>query len=72
MITKAAEEVGKRVGAKFLVAFTLSGDSARRLARLRSTIPVLAFTPSERPAAPSPSTGESSRSWCRWWGTPTT
>jgi pyruvate kinase len=48
VITKAAEEVGKRIGAKFLVTFTTSGDSARRLARLRSTIPVLAFTPSEQ------------------------
>jgi pyruvate kinase len=33
------------VGAKFLVAFTQSGDSARRLARYRGRIPVLAFTP---------------------------
>src|SRR3546814_22248 len=31
--------------AKFLVAFTQSGDSARRLSRYRSSIPVLAFTP---------------------------
>ena len=48
VITKAAEEVGKRIGAKFLVTFTTSGDSARRLARLRSPIPILAFTPSEQ------------------------
>jgi pyruvate kinase len=33
------------VGAKYLVAFTQSGDSARRLARYRGAIPVLAFTP---------------------------
>ncbi|MCW2811166.1 MAG: pyk [Friedmanniella sp.] len=45
VITKAAAEVGQRIDAKFLVAFTTSGDSARRLARLRSPIPVLAFTP---------------------------
>lgn len=44
-ITKAATEVGEIVGAKFLVAFTQSGDSARRMARLRSPIPVLAMTP---------------------------
>lgn len=44
-ITKAATEVGEIVGAKFLVAFTQSGDSARRMARLRSSIPVLAMTP---------------------------
>lgn len=44
-ITKAATEVGEIVGAKFLVAFTKSGDSARRMARLRSHIPILALTP---------------------------
>jgi pyruvate kinase len=44
-ITKAAVEVGAIVGAKFLVAFTQSGDSARRMARLRSPIPILALTP---------------------------
>lgn len=44
-ITKAAAEVGEIVGAKFLVAFTKSGDSARRMARLRSHIPILALTP---------------------------
>lgn len=45
VIAKAAAEVGERVGAKYLVAFTQSGDSARRLARYRGRIPVLAFTP---------------------------
>ncbi|HEY6935382.1 MAG TPA: pyruvate kinase [Marmoricola sp.] len=45
VIAKAAAEVAESVGAKYLVAFTQSGDSARRLARYRSTIPVLAFTP---------------------------
>lgn len=44
-ITKAAVEVGEMVGAKFLVAFTQSGDSARRMARLRSRLPILALTP---------------------------
>ena len=44
-ITKAAAEVGAIVGAKYLVTFTQSGDSARRMARLRSSIPILAFTP---------------------------
>ncbi|SDS09450.1 pyruvate kinase [Friedmanniella luteola] len=51
VITKAAAEVGERIDAKFLVAFTHSGDSARRLARLRSEIPVLAFTPVEQTQA---------------------
>ena len=44
-ITKAATEVGLIVGAKILVAFTQSGDSARRMSRLRSPIPMLAMTP---------------------------
>ncbi|MFT4262746.1 MAG: pyruvate kinase [Nocardioides sp.] len=46
IIAKAAEEVAERVGAKYLVAFTATGDSARRLSRLRGVIPMLAFTPS--------------------------
>lgn len=45
VITKVAAEVAERVAAKYLVAFTQSGDSARRLSRLRGTIPILAFTP---------------------------
>ena len=45
IIAKAAAEVAVRVGAKYLVAFTTSGDSARRLSRYRGHIPVLAFTP---------------------------
>jgi len=44
-ITKAAAEVGGILGAKYLVAFTQSGDSARRMSRLRSPIPILALTP---------------------------
>ena len=44
-ITKAATEVGLTVGAKVLAAFTKSGDSARRMSRLRSPIPILALTP---------------------------
>jgi pyruvate kinase len=51
VITKAATEVATRLGAKFLVTFTHSGDSARRLARLRSEIPILAFTPIEQTQA---------------------
>jgi pyruvate kinase len=51
VITKAAAEVAERIGAKFLVAFTHSGDAARRLSRLRSSIPVLAFTPVEQTQA---------------------
>jgi len=44
-ITRAAAEVGETLGAGYLVAFTQTGDSARRLARLRCRIPLLAFTP---------------------------
>jgi len=44
-ITKAASEVGLLVGAKLLVTFTQSGDSARRMSRLRQVLPVIAFTP---------------------------
>jgi pyruvate kinase len=45
IIAKAAAEVAERVGARFLVAFSQSGDTARRLSRYRSVIPVLCFTP---------------------------
>ena len=44
-ITKAATEVGSTIGAKVLAAFTKTGDSARRMSRLRSPIPILALTP---------------------------
>lgn len=44
-ITLAAAEVADFVGAKYLCVFTQSGDSARRMSRLRSKIPMLAFTP---------------------------
>ena len=44
IVAKAAAQVAEAVGAKFLVAFTSTGDSARRLARYRGPIPILAFT----------------------------
>jgi pyruvate kinase len=44
-IARAAAEVGAAVNAAALVAFTMSGETARRLARYRSPIPLLAFTP---------------------------
>jgi pyruvate kinase len=44
-ITKAAAEVGEVLSAKYLVTFTQSGDSARRISRLRSRLPILAITP---------------------------
>ena len=45
IIAKAAVEVAERVGAKYLVAFTKTGDTAMRLTRLRSDIPVCTFSP---------------------------
>jgi pyruvate kinase len=44
-VARAAAEMGDFLGAKYLVAFTQSGDTARRLSRYRSPIPMLAFTP---------------------------
>jgi pyruvate kinase len=44
-ITAAAVEVGDFVEAKYLCVFTESGDSVRRMSRLRNKIPILAFTP---------------------------
>src|SRR5216683_704977 len=43
-IARAAAEVGAIVNARALVAFTMTGETARRLARYRSPIPLLAFT----------------------------
>jgi pyruvate kinase len=43
-ISRVAVEVGAIVGATALVAFTMTGETARRLARYRSSIPLLAFT----------------------------
>jgi pyruvate kinase len=45
VISFAARDVGERLGAKALVAFTQSGDTVRRLARLHTPLPLLAFTP---------------------------
>ncbi|WP_069770192.1 pyruvate kinase [Streptomyces sp. LUP30] len=44
-VARAAAEIGDFLDAKFLVAFTQSGDTVRRLSRYRSPIPLLAFTP---------------------------
>lgn len=41
---------GVQLGAKFLVAFTQSGDTARRMSRLRNDIPLLVFTPEAKTA----------------------
>jgi pyruvate kinase len=45
VISYAARDIGERLNAKALVAFTQSGDTVRRLARLHTSLPLLAFTP---------------------------
>ena len=45
VLTRAAAEMGEQLDVDYLVTFTQSGDTARRLSRLRSAIPLLAFTP---------------------------
>ncbi len=47
VISYAARDVGERLNAKALVAFSQSGDTVRRLARLHTRLPLLAFTPEE-------------------------
>jgi pyruvate kinase len=44
VISYAARDIGERLNAKALVAFTSSGDTVRRLARLHTPLPLLAFT----------------------------
>ena len=41
----ARRDIGERLNATALVAFTQSGDTVRRLARLHTPQPLLAFTP---------------------------
>lgn len=45
VLSFAARDIGERLNAKALVAFTQSGDTVRRLARLHTPLPLLAFTP---------------------------
>jgi pyruvate kinase len=45
VLSYAARDIGERLSARALVAFTQSGDTVRRLARLHSRLPLLAFTP---------------------------
>ena len=44
-MTTSAIDVARAVGAKFVVPYTQTGMTARLLARHRSEIPILAFTP---------------------------
>jgi pyruvate kinase len=43
-MTLAAAEIADFVGARYVCVFSQSGDSARRMARLRHPVPILAFT----------------------------
>jgi len=45
VICRAAADVAEAIDARYLVAFTTSGDSARRMTRYRSRVSVIAFTP---------------------------
>ncbi|HET6665350.1 MAG TPA: pyruvate kinase, partial [Acidimicrobiales bacterium] len=45
VLSYAARDIGERLSARALVAFTQSGDTVRRLARLHTRLPLLAFTP---------------------------
>ena len=47
VISYAAKDIGERLNARALVAFTSTGDTAKRVARLRSRLPLLVFTPSQ-------------------------
>jgi pyruvate kinase len=47
VITRAAADIATTLDVGYLATFTQSGDTARRMSRLRSRIPLLAFTPSE-------------------------
>ncbi len=44
-IGRAAVEIANQLGARAIAAFTMGGDSARRLARHHSVVPLYAFTP---------------------------
>jgi pyruvate kinase len=45
-VTLAASEIAELLGSKFICVFTESGDSLKRVSRLRHEIPTIAFTPS--------------------------
>lgn len=50
VVAMAAAMAADQLGAKYMVAFTTSGDTARRLSRLRSKIPLVVFTPENHTA----------------------
>lgn len=50
-VTLAAVNIAQQLDVNFICTFTQSGDSARRLCRLRPSKPILAFTPDPKVAA---------------------
>jgi pyruvate kinase len=49
-VSLAAVEIAELLGSKYVCVFTESGDSLKRISRLRSAVPVLTFTPNEEVA----------------------
>ena len=47
VISYSARDIAERLNSRALVAFTSSGETARRLARLHSHLPLLVFTPNQ-------------------------
>lgn len=50
VIAMAAAQAADQLGARYMVAFTQSGDTARRMSRLRSEVPLIVFTPDDKTA----------------------
>ncbi|MDR2931295.1 MAG: pyruvate kinase [Propionibacteriaceae bacterium] len=48
VVTWGAAEIARHLDVRYIVGFSLKGDTARRLARLRTRIPILCFTPREK------------------------
>lgn len=46
-VSLAGMEIAELLGSKFVCVFTESGDSLKRISRLRSAVPVLTFTPNQ-------------------------
>lgn len=46
VLTLAASEIADFIGARYICVFTESGDTVRRMSRLRRPIPIIGFTPS--------------------------
>ncbi len=48
VLTRSALDIGEALGVKAVVVFTETGHTARRVARNRSRLPIINFTPSEK------------------------